>query len=309
MFKNMIDSFKKKLLKRLLKERMFKMNTLDVKDFEYIIDGKVYNDKEIVDMMMDWATRYFIFRNNDVFLPEVPPALITDAFKEKYPELDTNKFIDKFGNIALKYLMYNAFLIGYEAGIANKSNEVDKQIEERVEESTIEEEKPIVHSKRRASSKKETIIVDNSDKIEEETVDHIIDGDEIANSIKEELNKSESKEEIIKDEDKEEEIPTSKRYIPERIQIDKNLVIDSSAYPDRTYEKFISSVIENKLHQYGMTPSDMLIKSFPTYILGEVLNEIENSDAINDDQVAVRTKFYNYVKDIHEDLTKINTTT
>jgi len=307
MFKNMIDSFKKKLLKRLLKERMFKMNTLDVKDFEYIIDGKVYNDKEIVDMMMDWATRYFIFRNNDVFLPEVPPALITDAFKEKYPELDTNKFIDKFGNIALKYLMYNAFLIGYEAGIANKSNEVDKQIEERVEESTIEEEKPI-KSKRRASSKKETIIVDNSDKIEEETVDHIIDGDEIANSIKEELNKSESKEEVIKDENKE-EIPTSKRYIPERIQIDKNLVIDSSAYPDRTYEKFISSVIENKLHQYGMTPSDMLIKSFPTYILGEVLNEIENSDAINDDQVAVRTKFYNYVKDIHEDLTKINTTT
>ena len=296
------------------------MDTLDVKEFEYIIDGKVYNDKEIVEKMMEWATRYFVFRNNDVFLPEVPPALITDAFKEKYPELDTNKFIDKFGNIALKYLMYNAFLIGYEAGIANKANETNKQIETMVEESEeVEDEKPIPAkpaAKRRP--KKKTVIIDNSNKVEE-TVDQIIDGAEIANSIKEELNKSE---EVINEETSnedqlenitnitEDDIPTNvKRYTPEKIQVDRDLVIDSSAYPDRTYEKFISSVIENKLHQYGMTPSDMLIKSFPTYILGEVLNEIENSDAINDDQVAVRTKFYNYVKDIHEDLTKINTTT
>ena len=288
--KSIHDYFKKKKLKKLLKERIIKMgNTLDIDEGQFIIDGKVYNDKEIIDRMMEWASKNFVFRVNDVFLPEVPEPLISYKVKEKHKELDIPTFIDKYGNFALKYLMYNAFILGYESGL-NKGNndhneEVNHIVDDMINKSEIKEK--------------------------EETVDKIINEEEIITTINEAIKpaKDDFMNPPVEDDEKEETV------VPEPVPLEPHkeekttLDLNSSSYPDRTYEKFITSVIEQKLHSYGMSPNDITIKGFPTFILGELLIEIEKADAINDDQKAIKDKFYNYIKDIHTEVTKVNTTT
>ena len=87
-----------------------------------------------------------------------------------------------------------------------------------------------------------------------------------------------------------------------------HLIIDSKRYKLGSYEKFISTVVEDKLKEHGMTIDNIYTDNFPTYIIAEAALKVKDQDVINEDQVRVRDQFYSYLDDFRKSLTKKNTT-
>lgn len=349
-FRLIKDYLSKRKLKKLLKERIIKMEVRkEIKENEFMIKDMIMSDTEVVDRLMQWASKYFIFRQNDVFLPEIPDDMVfPNVDVINHPEIKISSFRDKYGNFALKYLLYNAFISGYEAGkYKGSSDERDKladQIGKIVEESKakirpiknifssepseeVEEEIKNHEEYLEKLAQEERNINEEFDNEEDELLNELedISFDEDNNSSNEKVdrllnnlsNDIEVDEPISKyEEDIEEEIsrPKKKRKKKnflnrtEEVNSVEDLDLDPSSYPERTYEKFITTVIENKLHQHGMNPNDIKISSFPTFVLGEVLFEVEKADTINKEQEKIKNKFYNYLENLHERITKENTT-
>ncbi len=292
----------KKRLKKLLKRRLLFMSNkkIQLKNGQYFVNGQVMNDVEIVDSMSDWARDNFIFRNNDVYLPNVPAPLLSANNLNEFEDIDVNKFSSKYGNYALKYLLYNAFLVGYKSGIEKANNDsidlIHKEIDELSDKSIpairddVDSKPPKKPSKNTSSSKKKkkNITVKKED-------------DAVNNAS----NKKSSKDTYdIEETVKEEEAPNTTVYDDEN-----NLVISSSLYKDKSYQKYLSTIVEMVFDKYGMSVDDISTKNFPSYILGEAVIELEKADTINDEQEAIKDEFYGYLKSKLDSLTKDNTTT
>ena len=271
---------------------------IQLKNGQYFVNGQVMNDVEIVDSMSDWARDNFIFRNNDVYLPNIPAPLLSANNLNEFEDIDVNKFSSKYGNYALKYLLYNAFLVGYKSGIERANNDnidlIHKEIDELSDKSIpvtrddVDSKPPKKASKSTSSSKRKKKII----------------------TVKEEDDVNTSNKQSSKDTyDIEETVKEEETYNTTIYDDYNNLVISSSVYRDKSYQKYLSTIVEMVFEKYGMTVDDMTTKNFPSYILGEAVIELEKADAINDEQEAIKDEFHVYLKSKLDSLTKDNTTT
>ena len=279
-------------------------NLVKLKNGEYNINGKIFSETEIVKELTRWASENFVFRSNDVYLPNVPVPLFGYESIIKHTDLNPQEFIPKFGSISLSFLMYSAFMNGYEAGRMQEKSDMIETINKTIEDAKVEfveKTKKETPKKKTPTGKRKTPVKkeNNKEEIKEEKSEEVVKQSEI---IYEKL-----LDETIKD---------SKLYDKEEVDKVNNeseeeiteIIIDSSKYKDGTYEKYISIIIEDVFKKYGFAVEDSEIKGFPTYILGEVLLEIEKAETINEKQDKVKQDFYNYFKEKHESLTKTNTT-
>ena len=91
----------KKYLERTLTLDMIKNEKrIDVNEDEFIIDGKVYPSKVVIQEMTKWAAENFVFMNNDVLLPHpAPPIMNSYDLVKKHNDLTVGVFSDKYANI------------------------------------------------------------------------------------------------------------------------------------------------------------------------------------------------------------------
>jgi len=293
---------------------------IELKDNQYSIDGEVKLDVELVNEVSKWVTDNFIFRGNDIFLPNVPFPLSAKNIT-KYKDLKVETFASKYGNVALKYLVYNIFLLGYEAGKEREKIDEKENIEKDIDE-MIDKSVPIKKVEKTKEEIKEDKIkeeVDEESKIETSTVSK--DEDEIVEELKptEEvfINKEEliSKEEEIEESEEDEEdenlveVDENGKAIHVFFSKDKKLVVKSSIYSNKTLEKVLCIAIEKRLNIYGITMDDIenTQSPVPSFILGEILIDIEEIQAVTDEQKETKDLFYNYFKNLQEKITKSNT--
>jgi hypothetical protein len=304
------DYFVKKKLKKILKRRLLKMSDkINLKDDEYIINGKVMKDTDVVNEITHWALQNFIFRANDVYLPNIPAPLFGMNNIAKHNDLEVENFTKKYGNVSLKYLLYNAFITGYEAGIARGQNDasdyVDKNIEKIVNES--EEKKEVITKKKSSKTKTKNVVEDslpeNKDKVKQK------EKEAIAESTKKDIKKKENEKKKNLDikEETNEENNEKKPFTSYQYDENNRLIVSSNAYAMGSYEKYISMVIEKRIGIYGLQVDD-LYNNIQSYILAEVLIDINEADTVDANQEKVKQVFYDYFKNLQETTTKENTT-
>lgn len=293
LFKIIREYFARKKLKKLLR-RFLNMENSDnfvkLTENEYIIDGIKYNREDILKEITKWARENFIFRSNDVFLPNPPTPLFGSNTLVNHPSLKIENF-KAISGVSFHYLAYSIFLIGFDAGRNSFKSETAEFITKRIDE--IADKAVYVPTKVEKEGKEE----DNKSSTTE---------NDIINSLEEKQNETNNKIDELRKLLEEGKIEPSPIIQNDETENEK-LIINSNYYKPKTYEHFISSVIERKLSSFGMTVEDASTSNIPTYIIGELLLEIKNQDAINNEQIEIRERFYNYFKNIQERLSKENT--
>jgi hypothetical protein len=281
--------------------------SIALEDNQYLINGTIYNDTEIVNIITKWCVDNFIFRANDVLMPERPSTLFDKSVLSAHEDLDLPKFINKFGSVSLKYLVYNIFLIGFESGKETSNNNLNETFLNQISE--FSDEVTVNHKVMEEKN-------DNSSNSDASSSDHYTMEKSNASEISELFNESENSHEVL--EEKNNNLPDSetekndhytmenpinaenssveKSYIEALKDDDGNLVIDSNTYAMGTYSKFICLVIERKLSAYGMEVSDLNENKVPSFLLDDLIYEIDTQDAINSQQEMIRDEFKKFIK-------------
>lgn len=276
---------------------------IEVGDNQYIINGKAYSDAEIIEEMVNWTNRGFIFRANDVLLPHEIAPLFGASALQRHEDLSIPTFIQKFGSVSLKYLLYNAFLGGYDAGIARGKNDSNEYLDKTIENIFNE---PSQHSEPVIKNEEKVVNIEPDINIEPDEKDSVVE--KAINTAKEFASKFAKDKETI---DNPSEIDDDENIEYDRFHYDANgrLLISSNGYKLGTYEKFISTVIESRMNRYGMSVDDIYEKNgVPTYILAEAIMDVKDSDTVDEYQNEIKEIFHSYLESVHENLTKTNTT-
>lgn len=133
---NWFKNLRKKFIYHIMKKEIIKRGNIIMNDNTKIkVAGIEFSEKELMEYLTKWVVESFIFKGNDVYLPEVPANIFMndEEVKEKYPNIDIENFKKYLGNASVQYLSYRLFITGYYAGL-QQNIKSESEVEEIIKD-------------------------------------------------------------------------------------------------------------------------------------------------------------------------------